>query len=147
VAEEGFLADPSVVGVLVDEALTRGRDQNTADQTARRRDRDGDLAGVHAGHVGARAHRHADRAAVVAVDPEAPAAPCQERTVVAEHGVVLDEAAGSEHDAAACPHDELAAVVPHDHAGDAAVALDDERVGARVAVDRRAGALGRRDRR
>ncbi len=74
-AEEGFLADPSVVGVLVDEALTRGRDQDAADQTARRRDRDGDLAGVHAGHVGARAHRHADRAAVVAVDAEAPAAP------------------------------------------------------------------------
>ena len=101
-------------------------------EPARRRDRDGDLAGVHAGHVGAGAHRHADRAAVVAVDAELEAARREERAVAAHHVAVLDEAAGGEHDAAARAHEPLAAVVAHDDAGDAAVALDDERLGARV---------------
>jgi hypothetical protein len=67
--------------VLVDEALARLRDEDAAIEPPRRRQRDRHLAGVHAADVGAGAHRHADRAAVVAVDAELVAAAREERAV------------------------------------------------------------------
>jgi len=144
VAEEALLADAAVVRVLVDEALAVLGNEDAAHEAPRRRQRNGHLAGVHADHVGARAHRHADGAAVVALDTEPIAAPPEERAVTPHHLAVLDEAPGREDDAAPRAHELLASALADDDAHDRAV-VDDQRLAARIVEQAGPALLRRRD--
>ena len=140
---ESGLPDPAHVGVLVDEALALAVDQDAVDQGARRRDRERDLARVHAAHRGTDGLGHADGAPVVALRAHLERAAHEGRAVLAQHVVVEDEAARGQHDTAARPHRHRLAEALRLHPHDALV-LDDEAVDAGVGRDRRTRPGGRR---
>ncbi len=132
------LADAARVGVLGDVALAAGIDQDPAHQLLRL-DEDGDLGGVHVGQVGAERLGHPDALAVVLLDRRGGLSE-DPRCVLGDHRVVVGEAAGGKHHAAAGTDRDLLAVLAGGDPDDPAVGLDDQRLHPHV-VER----TGRRD--
>lgn len=133
--EQRRLADPAGIGVLVDEALPLAVHHDAA-RGETGNERDADLAGGHVPHRRAERLRHPDAASVVGARADL-GVPQQPRRVRGEHGVVVDETAGGQHDAAARPEGQLRAVSARHHADDRAVGRDDQ--ARRPGVEKRCG--------
>ncbi len=142
---ERELPDPARVGVLGDVALAAAVDQDAAHQLLGV-DEDRDLGGVHVGQVGAERLGHPDRLTVVLLDRRGRASG-DPRRVLRHHRVVVGEAAGREHHAAARPDRQLGAVLAGADADHPAVGFDDQPLHPHVVERPRAGRGGRLDQR